>query len=60
MSTKRYVKRVRQSPLNPMRWVLDLDCGHEVWVTAKSCPTRATAACPKCNELAAPSEGADG
>lgn len=51
MSKKRphqFVQRVTQSPVNPTRWVLDLLCGHEVWVTSKSRPTRETVRCPKC------------
>lgn len=30
----RKVLSATRSPLNPHRWLLELDCGHEVWVTA--------------------------
>ncbi len=40
------VLRVTQSPMNPKQWCLDLNCGHEVWVTAKSRPSRKTMKCP--------------
>lgn len=45
---KRRVVRVKQSPLNVQRWNLDLECGHEVWVTSKSRPARKQATCPEC------------
>jgi hypothetical protein len=44
----RTVQRVTQSPVNPKRWALDLSCGHEVWVTAKSKPKRMKAKCYRC------------
>lgn len=47
MST-RNVTRVTRSPMNALRWVLDLACGHEVFVTSKSRPRRAKAKCEKC------------
>lgn len=34
-----------QSPLNPKRWCLELDCGHDIWVTSEKKPTRKTATC---------------
>lgn len=42
------VKRITQSVLNPVRWCLDLECGHETWVTANRRPTRKTAKCERC------------
>lgn len=42
------VTRVTQSPMNALRWVLDLACGHEVYATSKRRPTRKKAACEKC------------
>ncbi len=36
---------VKQSPLNALRWVLVLDCGHTVWVTARSRPQWKTCNC---------------
>lgn len=35
------VKRVDPSPLNGRRWCCELECGHEVWVTATRPPKRA-------------------
>ncbi len=45
------VLRIVQSPMNPARWCLELDCGHETWITATTCPTRKTHRCPQshCN-----------
>lgn len=43
------VVRITQSPMNALRWVLDLECGHETWITAKRRPTRKTAQCSPCN-----------
>ncbi len=45
--TKKVIK-VTQSPMNPLRWLLDLECGHDVWVTSKKRPTRKTVSCDKC------------
>lgn len=45
--TKRVV-RVDQSPMNAQRWCLELECGHECWVTAKAKPKRQTAPCGVC------------
>lgn len=39
------VVRADQSPLNKKQWCLELDCGHEVWVTSRGKPTRETAYC---------------
>ena len=36
--SKRRVVRVLRSPMNPHRWCLELECCHDVWVTAKSSP----------------------
>ena len=41
-SVKRNVLQVKQSPLNPSRWMLVLECGHDTWVTAKRRPQRKT------------------
>jgi hypothetical protein len=48
---RRDVVRVTQSPMNPKRWALDLSCGHEVWVTARTKPSRKTELCGRCREL---------
>lgn len=34
--------------MNPLRWSLDLACGHEVFVTSKTRPTRKRENCSKC------------
>ena len=48
MSADRSVKRIDRSPMNPDRWCYELECGHEVWVTAKRKPKRLTIHCPTC------------
>lgn len=40
------VERAVQSPMNPLRWCLELECGHECWVTQKKRPTVRKAECP--------------
>ena len=45
---KSSVESVKQSPMNALRWCLQLDCGHDEWVTAKRRPTRNTAPCGTC------------
>ena len=45
--TKKVLK-VTQSPMNPKRWCLDLECGHEQWVTSNKKPTRKTISCDRC------------
>ena len=52
----RKVVRVDRSPMNPMRWSLTLECGHEVWVTQKTRPTRMYVTC----EADVPEAKADG
>lgn len=47
-SMKRQVVRVDQSPMNPVRWCLGLDCGHEEYVTAKRRPVRSSHPCGAC------------
>ena len=47
----RRVMRADQSPMNPTRWCLGLDCGHEEWVYSLSRPTRTTEYCDKCRAL---------
>lgn len=49
----RAVTAVRQSPMNAQRWCCDLDCGHEVWITAKRRPISKKLACEKCGRAAA-------
>lgn len=36
----------RQSPMNERRWCLELECGHDLWVTAEKKPERKNATCP--------------
>jgi hypothetical protein len=50
------VLRVTQSPMNAERWVLDLECGHEEWVTSKRRPVRRTHLCTKCETRVAVKE----
>lgn len=42
------IESVKQSPMNPLRWCLQLDCGHDEWVTSKTRPSRKTQRCGKC------------
>lgn len=42
------VQRVRPSAVRPWRWVLELSCGHEKWVTSKTQPQRIKATCDQC------------
>jgi len=44
----RKVVKVTRSPMNPKRWSLDLECGHELWLTSDRKPSRKSALCPKC------------
>lgn len=44
---KRTVIKAR-NPMNPLRWNCELDCGHEVWVTAKRAPKKATCSVKAC------------
>lgn len=46
------VERVTQSPMNPLRWSLDLACGHEAWITSKSRPKRKHQVCERCSAAA--------
>ena len=34
----RTIVRVTQSPMNARIWCVDLDCGHEVWLTQRQRP----------------------
>jgi len=44
------VKRITESPMNVKRWVLDLECGHEVWITSERRPKMVTFTCPTCKK----------
>ncbi len=46
----RTVVRSDQSPMNKRRWLLELDCGHEVWVTTSRQPHRHQHPCDPCAE----------
>ena len=37
-----------RSPLNSQKWLLELECGHDKWVSCKSKPTRKTQYCADC------------
>jgi hypothetical protein len=41
------VTAVHQSPMNPKQWLLQLECGHELWVTSTRRPKAKTAKCPR-------------
>lgn len=43
------VLRATRSPMNASRWCLDLECGHEVWVTSKAKPQKKFEYCYTCN-----------
>ena len=42
------VESVKQSPMNEERWCLQLDCGHDEWVTSARRPTRQMIRCSRC------------
>ena len=48
-SKKRKVVSITQSPMNNKRWCLELECGHDVWITSKSHPKRNTEKCTTCD-----------
>jgi hypothetical protein len=48
ITSKQRVLYTDQSPMNPVRWCLTLECKHEIWVTSKSKPMRLFANCPLC------------
>ena len=39
-TARRQILRVTQSPLNPLIWVIDLSCGHEITVAQKRRPAK--------------------
>jgi len=57
-SVQRMVRRVDRSPMNPLRWCIELECGHEEWVTSKRKPTAKTRRCPPCEGIAANTQNA--
>jgi len=56
---KQRVERIDPSPMNRLRWCLQLACGHERWVTAKKQPTIRFAECPDSGCVATPETGAE-
>lgn len=42
------ILRVTQSPMNPKVWCVDLQCGHDVWVTGRKPRKTAKIHCEKC------------
>ena len=42
------VHQIVQSPINKLRWVLGLECGHCEWITRKTRPTLKKYRCSKC------------
>lgn len=57
---KRQVRSVHQSPMNAQRWLLVLECSHELWITSARQPklwvsskkgtVRKSMECPTCTE----------
>lgn len=43
--------RVTQSPMNAKQWCVDLECGHEIWVTSNRKPKKQSYPCEKCSEF---------
>jgi hypothetical protein len=49
--TMRTAIRATQSPMNALRWCLDLSCGHDKWVNSDGKPsTPRQIECSKCDE----------
>jgi hypothetical protein len=48
MNPTKRVTRIDQSPMNKLRWCMQLECGHEVWVTASRKPKFKTERCERC------------
>lgn len=42
------VVQVTQSPMNELRWLIKLSCGHDYWTTRKDRPRFKTAYCSIC------------
>jgi hypothetical protein len=42
------VVRIDRSPMNEKVWCIQLECGHEVWKTAKRKPTVKQMRCERC------------
>lgn len=45
---ERLVRRVDRSPMNALRWCIELECGHEEWATSKRRPTKTKMKCSTC------------
>ena len=54
MSEPKRIIDITRSPMNPKRWMLTLECGHEVWITASRRPERRSMRCARCAALAEP------
>jgi hypothetical protein len=51
MSTKpvrRAVRRIRQSPMNERVWNVEMECGHDQYITRARRPTCTTLVCNDC------------
>ena len=48
-----------RSPMNPKRYLLQLSCGHEKWITATKRPARKKATCTACSIIATRKEAPD-
>jgi hypothetical protein len=44
------VKSADQSPMNAKRWCLELECGHDHWVTSARRPTTKVVDCGLCEK----------
>lgn len=43
------ITHVARSPVNPQRWLLELACGHQRWITQRRRPSlRRALLCPIC------------
>jgi hypothetical protein len=52
IDTRRWVVvRIDRSPMNKRRWCLELECGHEEWITSSRRPTREFTICCKCRAI---------
>ena len=40
VTVRRRVEQAARSPMNKMRWLVALDCGHEEWITSSIDPDR--------------------
>lgn len=46
----RAVTYIDRSPMNPKRWCVQLECGHEHWTTADRRPKTKSLRCARCTD----------